>query len=85
MADRRVKRTGKANDGDITSLCGDWGSVTKATAIVEIEPPSTKTYFVRDGYGRRADVIVVRGTTGKYLRTEPNSSCSDNLDNLPDC
>lgn len=85
MADRRVKRTGKATDGDITSLCGDWGSVTKAIAIAEIEPPTTNTYFIQDVYGRRADVHVVRGSTGKYLRSDPNSNCSDNLDNLPAC
>lgn len=85
MADRRVTRTGKDRDGDITSLCGTWGSVTRATAIREIEAPSTNTYYVQDGYGRRADVQVVMGPTGKYLRTDPNSSCSDNLDNLPDC
>lgn len=85
MADRRVKRSGKDRNGDITSLCGDWGSVSKATAIAEIEPPATNTYFVQDVYGRRADVHVVRGATGKYLRTDPNSSCSDNLDTIPDC
>lgn len=85
MADRRVKRSGKNAEGDITSLCGDWGSVSKAAAIIEIEPPSTNTYFVQDDYGRRADVHVVRGLTGKYLRTDPNSSCNDNLDTIPDC
>lgn len=85
MADRRVTGTGKDRDGDITSLCGSWGRVTKAAAIREIEPPTTNTYYVQDGYGRRADVQVVNGLTGKYLRTDPNSSCSDNLDNLPDC
>lgn len=85
MADRRVKRTGKDRDGDITSLCGDWGTVTKAAAIIEITPPATNTYFVQDAIGRRADVQVVRGPTGPYLRSDPNSTSSDNLDNLPDC
>lgn len=37
MAGRRVTGTGKDRDGDITSLCGGWGSVTKAAAIREIE------------------------------------------------
>ena len=84
MADRRVTRTGKDTDGDITSLCGGWGSVTKAAAIREIEA-LTNTYYVQDAYSRRANVHVVNGATGKYLRTDPTSSCSDNLDNLPDC
>lgn len=84
MADRRVKRSGKDRDGDITSLCGDWGTVAKATAIREIEN-SAHAYFAQDWLYRRADVQVVSGPTGKYLRTDPNSSCSDNLDSLPDC
>jgi hypothetical protein len=84
MTDRRVKRSGKDRDGDITSLCGDWGSVTKATAIREIDGRAN-TYFVQDARLRRADVQVVNGPTGRHLRTDPNSSCSDNLDSLPDC
>lgn len=84
MADRRVTRTGKDRDGDITSLCGGWGTATKATAISDIEL-RRHTYYVQDSYSRRADVQVVNGPTGKYLRTDPNSSCADNLDNLPDC
>ncbi|MEX2547285.1 MAG: DUF3892 domain-containing protein [Chloroflexota bacterium] len=84
MADRRVTKTGKDTDGDITSLCGTWGSTAKATAISDIEK-GTNTYFVQDARSRRADVHVVNGTTGKYLRTDPNSACSDNLDSLPDC
>ncbi len=84
MADRRVTRTGKDRDGDITSLCGGWGGATKATAISDIEL-ARHTYYVQDSYNRRADVQVVNGPTGKYLRTDPNSSCADNLDNLPDC
>ena len=84
MADRRVKRTGKDPDGDITRLCGDWGSATKAQAISHIEG-RIHTYYVQDHLARRADVQVVSGPTGKYLRTDPNSNCSDNLDNLPNC
>jgi hypothetical protein len=84
LADRRVKRTGKDSYGDITSLCGDWGSATKATAIRDIEY-RVNSYFVQDRYARRADVHVVNGSTGKYLRTDPNANCSDNLDSLPDC
>jgi hypothetical protein len=84
MADRRVKRTGKDSDGDITSLCGDWGSAIKARAISDIEG-KVYSYYVQDSAYRRADVHVVNGYTGKYLRTDPNAACSDNLDTLPDC
>lgn len=84
MAARRVTKTGKDQDGDITALCGGWGRTRKALAIIEIESGLNR-YYVQDRYGRQADVRVVNGPTGKYLRTDPNSSCSDNLDNLPDC
>ena len=84
MADRRVTRTGKDSFGDITALCGTWGRASKADAITEIEY-GWHTYYVQDVYGRRADVHVVKGVSGKYLRTDPNPSCSDNLDNLPNC
>lgn len=84
MADRQVTRTGKDRYGDITALCGPWGRTGKAMAILEIES-RRYTYFVQDRFGRRADVQVVNGPTGKYLRTDRNSSCSDNLDNLPNC
>ncbi len=84
MADRRVVGSGKDRAGDITALCGSWGYATKPVAIAEIENRWHR-YFVQDAYGRQADVRVVNGPTGKYLRTDPNSNCSDNLDNLPSC
>ena len=84
MADRRVTSTGKDRDSDITALCGSWGRTPKGVAIIEIEG-RLHTYFVQDRLGRRADVHVVAGPGGKYLRTDPNSSCSDNLDSLPNC
>ena len=85
MADRRVTRTGKDSDRDITALSRVVGTDQQGTeAIIEIEAGVHK-YYVQDGYSRRATVQVVHGRTGKYLRTDPNSSCSDNLDNLPNC
>ena len=80
----RVTKTGKDTDGNITALCGSWGRTSKALAISEIET-GKYSYCVQDRHGRNADVHVVNGPTGKYLRTDPNSSYSDNLDSLPDC
>lgn len=83
---KRVTRTEKDGDGDIMALCGAWGRTPKVTAIREIDAQSQPSpYYVQDDYSRRADVLVVDGPTGKYLRSDPNSSCTDNLDNLPDC
>jgi len=85
MAVRRVTRSGKDDDGDIIRLCGPaWGSASKQQAISDIDY-KVHSYYVEDARGRRADVHVVNGPTGKYLRTDPNSTCSDNLDSLPDC
>ena len=84
MAARQVTKTGKDIYGGITALCGGWGRTSKADAIREIEN-GWHSYYVQDTHGRRANVLVVNGPTGKYLRTDPNTSCSDNLDNLPNC
>lgn len=88
MTDRRVIASGKDSDGDITKLChaGEiWSPRSKADAIDDIES-KRHTYYVKDSLNRRADVHVAGTTlTGKYLRTDPDSSCSNNLDNLPDC
>ena len=86
MSDRQVTATGKDDDGDITSLCNNsmpWSPRSKAGAISDIES-SLHTYYVRNSHGR-SDVHVVLGPTGKYLRTDPNGTCKDNLDDLPDC
>lgn len=87
MIGRRVKKTRKDNDGDITHLCNPgsfWSPKKKSSAISEIEN-GTCGYYVQDAQGRKADVHVVNGPNGKYLRTDPNSNCRDNLDNLPNC
>ena len=84
MADRQVSRTAKDSNRNITALCGWWGQISSTTAITDIEF-GRHTYYVQDVYGRRANVHVVNALTGKYLRTDPNSYCSDNLDSLPPC
>src|SRR5258708_1818573 len=78
MADRRVTKTGKDSSGDITSLCGSWGSQTKSLAILDIEL-GTYRYYTHAANGTQADVQVVNGATGKYLRTDPDKTKADNL------
>ncbi|QJQ93929.1 MULTISPECIES: DUF3892 domain-containing protein [Halomonadaceae] len=87
MADRRVIATGKDGRGNITRLCNSrqlWSSRSTKDAISDIER-GEHTYYVEDIWNRRADVHVVGTGASKYLRTDPDSSCSNNLDNLPDC
>lgn len=86
MADRPVRQTGKAQDGDITSLCNagsDWSPRSKANAISDIEN-GTHTYHV-PWQGGRTEIHVVNGATGKYPHTDADSSERNNLLDLPDC
>ena len=84
MAHRRVTKSGKDSDGDITALCNGFGRVSKAAAISHIEH-ATHSYYVQDSLGRTAEVEVYTRLGVKHLRTDPDSSCSNNLDNIPDC
>lgn len=86
MADRAVHRTGKKQDGDITALCSDesWSRRSKDDAIRDIES-QTHTYYVPWKSPGRTEVKVVNGSTGKYLRTDKDSTTRNNLLDLPDC
>lgn len=86
MADRAVHRTGKDEDGDITSLCANqsWSPRLKDDAINDIES-GTHTYYVPWKQAGRTDIHVVDGPTGKYLRTDRDDSTKNNLQDLPDC
>lgn len=86
MADRPVRKTRKNDEGDIMALCDDgasWSPRQKADAIQDIES-GAHTYHVpwTDG---RTEIRVVQGATGKYLRTDKDSTARNNLDDLPDC
>ena len=86
MARRRVKRTDKDRDGDITALCNPvefWSPRKKGNAISDIEG-DRHSYYVRE-HGRSVDIIVADGPKGKYLRTDPDATTRNNLDDLPDC
>jgi Protein of unknown function (DUF3892) len=84
MADRQVTGTGKDSDGTITSLCGAFGTQLKSAAISDIRN-GVHRYFTKGPSGAEVDIIVVKGDSGNYLRTEPDLSKADNLQSLPDC
>lgn len=86
MADRRVTRSGKDRNGDITGLCNPaeaWSPRSKQNAISDIENGMHRYYVREEGDG--VWVSVVNGPSGKYLRTTADSSSKNNLDSLPDC
>ena len=79
MADRKVDRTGKDADDDITRLCGpSYVSVLKSEAVSHIRN-RTHTYYVQEPGTQRADVHV---TSAGHLRTDPDG---DPKNNLEDC
>ena len=87
MAERQVLRTGKDADGDITKLCNSpeyWSPRMKADAISDIEMGLHK-YWVRNRIGGKTYIHVISYGGRKHLRTDPNDSTCDNLDDLPDC
>ena len=84
MANLQVTRSGKDTEGDITALCGSWGRSSKVEAIRDIENNAHR-YYVQTAPGSTVDVIVVTRNNRKHLRTDPDWTKKNNLDNLPDC
>ena len=86
MSERRVTRSRKDTDGDITALCNPdeyWSPRYKDDAIRDIGF-SVHSYYVLSG-GKRVGIHVVNGPRGKYPRTDPDMTTANNLDDLPDC
>ena len=87
MADRRVTHSGKDKDGDILRLCNpgqSWSPREKHDAINDIRGRMHSYYVDIPGTGR-VDIKVIPGTTGDYLRTDPDHTSRNNLDDLPEC
>jgi hypothetical protein len=87
MADRRVTKSRKNSEGDITALCNTgevWSPRRKQDVIFDIET-GAHTYHVLWSDLVKTSIRVVHGASGKYLRTDKDNSVRNNLDNLPDC
>lgn len=87
MADVQVTCINKTDRNSshegITHLGGSGWRWTRQQVIDSIEAKSN-TFFTRVG-GNRADVGVVNGTNGKYVRTHADGKWNDNLLALPEC
>jgi len=86
MAYRKVTATGKNSEGDITALFNSgeyWSPRYKNDAINDIENGLYSYYVIMNE--QTVDIHVVGGTTGKYLRTDPDKTSKNNLDDLPNC
>ena len=87
MADRAVRQARHDSDGDVTAL-GDsgasWSLRSKSDVINDIEC-GYNTYFVPWKNDPHTPIRIVQGHTGKYLRTDSDSTSRNNLDDLPEC
>jgi hypothetical protein len=67
----------------ITHLGGAGWKWSRQDVIASIEA-KTNTFYTKVG-GKRADIGVVNGANGKYLRTYADGQWNDNLLALPEC
>lgn len=87
MGKRYVRATGKNSQGDITRLCNSgefWSPKSKADAISDIES-GLHEYWVNWANSPETKIRVVNAPSGKYLRTDRDSTSRNNLDDLLDC
>ena len=89
MADKQVtcinKRDRNSSHEGITHLgnpAAGW-KWTRAQVIESIEA-KTNTFYTSVN-GKRADIAVVNGPNGKYVRTHADGKWNDNLLALPEC
>lgn len=87
MADVQITCINKQPRNDphegITHLGGSGWHWTRQQVITSIEA-KTNSFYTKVG-GNRAEVAVVNGTNGKYLRTHADGKWNDNLLALPEC
>ena len=87
MADAQVTCINKPNRSNeheaITHLGGQGWRWTRSQVIASIEA-GTNTFFTTVN-GKRADVGVVNGPNGKYVRTHADGYYNNDLLALPEC
>jgi len=82
---RKVTQAVKDDNGDISALCNPdatwWSPRSKNYAISDIESRSYRYYTLVNG--KEIDVHVINDSKkGKYLRTDPNVTKKNLLDDL---
>lgn len=87
MPDAQVTCVNKIPRNDphegITHLGGSGWKLTRPQVVNSIEA-GTNTFYTMVN-GKRADVGVVNGPNGKYVRTHADGYYNDNLLVLPEC
>lgn len=86
MGTRQVTYAIRNSKGNLVALCqpGEpWSPIEKGDAIDEIEHGRNKYYV--EARGLTAEIIVVKGPHGKYLRTKPDNTNIADIRKLHGC
>jgi len=86
MNTRQVTHAIRNRKGNLVALCqpsAPWSPIEKGDAIDEIEHRRNR-YYVKAG-NLMAEILVVKGSHGKYLRSKADRTHVDNLKNLHGC
>lgn len=87
MAVRRVRGVSRVGADFISGLCNpgeDWQYRGLEDVADDIES-GTHVYLTAEGTAEPARIHVVHGQLGPYLRTDPDTSRKNNLEDLPSC
>lgn len=86
MIERQITNTKKDSSGNIVSFCNlaEWWSPRSAKEIQYDIEEDMYLYFVRVD-GQKVEIKVINDLAKKYLRTDPDKTTKNNLDDLPDC
>ena len=75
--------TREHNSGTIIGIGSGHKRWTKASAIREIQSGATSFYTTAGGV--KAAIVVQGSPPNEYLRTDPDLTTKNNLENLPTC
>lgn len=85
MIQRQITNTKKDSSGNIVLLCNqsEWWSPRLANEILwDIEEAMYLYFVIVDG--QKVEIKVITELTRKYLRTDPDKTTKNNLDDLPE-
>ena len=84
MIERKVTNTTKGEKGKIIALCNpvEWWSPRNAIEVINDIEESYYLYYVVVN-GQKVLIKVINGSVEKFLRTDPDKTTKNYLDDLP--
>ncbi|HCY75818.1 MAG TPA: DUF3892 domain-containing protein [Ignavibacteriales bacterium] len=86
MIERQITGIKKDSSGNIVSLCNptEWWSPKSVNEILyDIEEYMYLYFVIVDG--QKVEIKIITGLTKKYIRTDPDKTTKNNLEDLPAC